>query len=147
MNHKAPHTSYSHKLLQCATNLGLSILLLSAIRPKSVSTYPREFIIIKVLNYWHRLQASHASFIHPIHYNQHAVEAIEIIENFNFCLGNAIKYIMRYPYKEGSQDLNKCLWASLNFFFDSSMVYFSTDYLIISNQNRLTYLIKIKGLQ
>ena len=47
---------------------------------------------------------------HPIHYNQHAVEAIEIIENFNFCLGNAIKYIMRYPYKEGSQDLNKALW-------------------------------------
>ena len=47
---------------------------------------------------------------HPVHYNQHAVEAIEIIENFNFCLGNAIKYIIRYPYKEGSQDLNKALW-------------------------------------
>ena len=49
---------------------------------------------------------------HPAHYNNHPsrVEAIDIIENFNFCLGNAFKYIFRYQLKGGSEDLNKALW-------------------------------------
>tara|TARA_X000000950_G_scaffold43583_1_gene48912 strand:- start:681 stop:1073 length:393 start_codon:yes stop_codon:yes gene_type:complete len=49
---------------------------------------------------------------HPAHYNNHPsrIEAIDIIENFNFCLGNAFKYIFRYQLKGGSEDLNKALW-------------------------------------
>ena len=49
---------------------------------------------------------------HPAHYNNHPsrIEAIDIIENFNFCLGNAFKYIFRYQLKVGSEDLNKALW-------------------------------------
>ena len=49
---------------------------------------------------------------HPEHYNSHPskIEAIEIIEQFNFCLGNAFKYIFRYQLKGGSEDLNKALW-------------------------------------
>ena len=49
---------------------------------------------------------------HPSHYNQ-GIEAIEVIESWdlNFSLGNAIKYILRSPYK-GKQivDLEKARW-------------------------------------
>lgn len=50
---------------------------------------------------------------HPAHYNQHNPEVIEIIENYNlgFHLGNAIKYILRAPYKGDTRgDLQKAIW-------------------------------------
>jgi hypothetical protein len=47
------------------------------------------------------------------HYKQTDIEPIEVIEeyNLNFCLGNAIKYILRADYK-GSKiaDLEKARW-------------------------------------
>ena len=46
---------------------------------------------------------------HPSHYNQ-GIEAIEVIESWdlNFSLGNAIKYILRSPYKvKKIKDLEK----------------------------------------
>lgn len=50
---------------------------------------------------------------HPIHYNSHpsGVEAIVITEHMSFCLGNAIKYIIRAPYKGREiEDLQKAVW-------------------------------------
>lgn len=49
---------------------------------------------------------------HPVHYNRHpsGVEAIEIIEHMNFCLGNAFKYLFRYRLKGGHEDINKAIW-------------------------------------
>lgn len=52
---------------------------------------------------------------HPAHYggadNPH--EAIKVIEHYGlgFCLGNAVKYILRAPFK-GTQveDLKKSVW-------------------------------------
>lgn len=49
---------------------------------------------------------------HPDHYNQ-GIEAIDIIEswNLNFSLGNAIKYILRAPYKGSKiEDIQKAIW-------------------------------------
>ena len=49
---------------------------------------------------------------HPSHYNQ-GIEPIDIIEswNLNFSLGNAIKYILRSPYKgKQIEDLEKARW-------------------------------------
>lgn len=49
---------------------------------------------------------------HPPHY-QHGIEPIEFIEshNLNFCLGSAIKYIARAPYKgKELEDLKKAKW-------------------------------------
>ena len=47
----------------------------------------------------------------PAHYTQHpsGVERIEITEHFNFCLGNAIKYIWRSGLKaeDPIEDLRK----------------------------------------
>jgi hypothetical protein len=51
----------------------------------------------------------------PYHYNVHpsGVEAITICEHYDFCTGNAIKYIWRAGLK-GSvttvQDLEKAIW-------------------------------------
>ena len=50
---------------------------------------------------------------HPKHYTSHpsGVETIEITEHMNFCLGNAIKYIMRSELKgKQLEDLKKAVW-------------------------------------
>ncbi len=49
----------------------------------------------------------------PSHYNRHpsGVECIQITEHFNFCLGNAIKYIWRAGHKaDAVEDLRKARW-------------------------------------
>ena len=52
----------------------------------------------------------------PSHYNQSSIECIDAIEsatghNFKYYLqGNIIKYLWRYRYKNGVQDLEKAKW-------------------------------------
>ena len=49
----------------------------------------------------------------PIHYTTHpsGIDCIQISEHFNFCLGNAIKYIWRAGQKgERLEDLEKARW-------------------------------------
>lgn len=50
---------------------------------------------------------------HPAHYNQHpsGVECIDIVEHFNFNIGNAVKYIWRAGLKgDAIEDLEKARW-------------------------------------
>lgn len=50
---------------------------------------------------------------HPPHYTSHpsGIECITIVEHFNFCLGNAIKYIWRADEKGNElEDLRKAQW-------------------------------------
>ena len=53
---------------------------------------------------------------HPPHYNKAGVECIDAIaaatgEGFEFYLqGNIMKYLWRYRYKNGTEDLNKARW-------------------------------------
>ena len=50
---------------------------------------------------------------HPPHYLKHpsGVECITITEGFNFCKGNAIKYIWRAQEKNNAvEDLKKAIW-------------------------------------
>jgi Protein of unknwon function (DUF3310) len=50
---------------------------------------------------------------HPKHYTSHpsGVECIQVTEHFNFCIGNAIKYLWRAGEKgEYVQDLQKAKW-------------------------------------
>lgn len=50
---------------------------------------------------------------HPTHYNMGKIEVIDYIEdhNFNFNLGNAIKYISRCEHKgKKVEDLKKAVW-------------------------------------
>jgi hypothetical protein len=48
---------------------------------------------------------------HPEHYTQYEHEVIELTERLDFCLGNAVKYILRAPFKgKEVEDLHKALW-------------------------------------
>lgn len=50
---------------------------------------------------------------HPKHYKGKKLECIDIIEDFqlNFCLGNAMKYILRAGKKQNKvEDLRKAIW-------------------------------------
>ena len=52
----------------------------------------------------------------PPHYNQYDIECIDAIQaatanGFEFYLqGNILKYLWRYNYKNGIEDLNKAQW-------------------------------------
>jgi hypothetical protein len=53
--------------------------------------------------------------INPDHYKSHpsGIEAIQVTEHMNFCLGNAMKYLWRADKKHsdgGIEDLNKAKW-------------------------------------
>lgn len=51
---------------------------------------------------------------HPKHYKSSpsGVEVIQLTEHMNFCLGNAVKYIMRAGIKtpDATEDLKKAVW-------------------------------------
>lgn len=58
---------------------------------------------------------------HPKHYTSHpsGVECIEITEHYDFCIGNAIKYLWRAGLKEDAgqtsldkeiEDCKKAIW-------------------------------------
>jgi hypothetical protein len=48
----------------------------------------------------------------PKHYTKHpsGIECIQITEHYNFCIGNAIKYLWRSELKNGIEDLKKAIW-------------------------------------
>lgn len=50
---------------------------------------------------------------HPVHYTTGKIETIDYIDakGFNYCLGNAIKYVSRAPHKSKYvEDLKKAIW-------------------------------------
>ena len=56
---------------------------------------------------------------HPSHYqSETGLEVIDVIEAFTFdlkgieavCTGNALKYLCRWPHKNGLEDLKKARW-------------------------------------
>ena len=60
-------------------------------------------------------QTPHDPVTRPSHYTSHpsGIECIQVAETFNFCLGNAVKYIWRAGLKTGSpglEDLKKARW-------------------------------------
>lgn len=53
---------------------------------------------------------------HPPHYNQHGIECIDAIQACtgdgfkSYLQGNILKYLWRYDYKNGVEDLKKASW-------------------------------------
>lgn len=47
---------------------------------------------------------------HPKHYETGPFECIELSSRYSFALGGAIKYVWRYPMKNGMEDLEKARW-------------------------------------
>lgn len=55
--------------------------------------------------------------VHPSHYKNGKIEVIDYMEDKmtaeqmeGYCIGNAIKYISRYRFKNGVEDLKKAEW-------------------------------------
>lgn len=51
--------------------------------------------------------------INPSHYRSHpsGIEAIQVTEHLNFCIGNAVKYLWRAGLKgDAVEDLTKAKW-------------------------------------
>jgi hypothetical protein len=50
--------------------------------------------------------------INPSHYKQGKIEVIEFIldQKMSYLEGNVIKYISRYKFKNGLEDLDKAKW-------------------------------------
>jgi len=52
----------------------------------------------------------------PAHYNKAGIETIDIIQSVtgdgfeSYLQGNILKYICRYKYKNGTEDLEKAKW-------------------------------------
>ena len=65
----------------------------------------------------------------PPHYNVSGVECIDALaaatgEGFEFYLqGNIMKYLWRYRYKNGTQDLNKARWYLDKLIYEVEGVY------------------------
>lgn len=69
--------------------------------------------MLTTAEYINRVLAGEDTVHHPKHYTKHpsGIECIEVTECFNFCLGNAIKYIWRAGLKGAAkQDLEKARW-------------------------------------
>lgn len=54
---------------------------------------------------------------HPTHYSECSLECIEVMRItfgdsavYNFCICNAFKYLWRYKFKNGDEDLKKAEW-------------------------------------
>jgi len=59
------------------------------------------------------IKGEHDPVEHPIHYCSHpsGVESITIASEYNFCLGNVIKYVWRAGLKNDElEDLKKARW-------------------------------------
>ena len=72
---------------------------------------------VKGLEKMYQTTASKSDMVnHPPHYNQRGIECIDAIEaatdkGFQYYLqGNIIKYLWRYRYKNGVEDLKKAKW-------------------------------------
>ena len=56
--------------------------------------------------------AATADAVNPNHYRQGMIEVIDFIEDqqMDYKEGNVIKYVSRYKYKNGLEDLLKAKW-------------------------------------
>lgn len=67
---------------------------------------------------WEHKNETQDTVNHPKHYNEGTIECIDAIESATsnlsgldaICTGNAIKYLWRWKYKNGIEDLKKAIW-------------------------------------
>lgn len=78
---------------------------------------------------------------HPPHYNAYSIEVIEVTRYCSFDVGNAVKYMLRHPYKGASeQDLGKALW-----YIDDYITAFGRSRELISKDSARKKLITLAG--
>lgn len=76
---------------------------------------------------------------HPNHYTAYKFEVIELTRQLPFDAGNCVKYIVRAPFKNGIEDLQKAVWYARDMLNPaSSMMDISNDEQKINSINNLT---------
>ncbi len=79
-------------------------------------TYMKEKMMEEVQNTANRISDKLDMVNSPPHYNQRGIECIDAIEaatgdGYEYYLqGNIMKYLWRYRYKNGTEDLKKARW-------------------------------------
>ena len=94
------------------TSICLFFIILNTIKDAILFGMILNSIFLGWLRGGNKVEEVNGNVSHPSHYNQ-GIEAIDIIESWdlNFSLGNAIKYILRSPYKgKQIEDLEKARW-------------------------------------
>ena len=94
------------------TSICLFFIILNTIKDAILFGMILNSIFLGWLRGGNKVEEVNKNVSHPSHYNQ-GIEAIDIIESWdlNFSLGNAIKYILRSPYKgKQIEDLEKARW-------------------------------------
>ena len=76
---------------------------------------------------------------HPFHYNQYKYEVIELVRQLPFDSGNCVKYIVRAPFKNKGEDLEKAIWYAKDMLNpNSSIMDVSFDQQKINSINDMT---------
>lgn len=76
---------------------------------------------------------------HPGHYTAYKHEVIELTRQLPFDAGNCVKYIVRAPFKNGIEDLQKAVWYARDMLNpSSSMMDISMNEQKVSSINSLT---------
>jgi hypothetical protein len=60
--------------------------------------------------YFNSVDKQYDEVTYPAHYTQGNVEVIDFIRGMDFHQGNIIKYLARFKFKNGKQDLRKALF-------------------------------------
>lgn len=76
---------------------------------------------------------------HPNHYTAYKFEVIELTRQLPFDAGNCVKYIVRAPFKNGIEDLQKAVWYARDMLNPaSSMMDISMNEQKVNSINNLT---------
>lgn len=81
-------------------------------RPYQGEDYIGHYTMTRAIEFGNYIPEKGNSVKHPDHYNAHNIEVIDFIQDWelNFCLGNAVKYICRSPFKgKEIEDLRKAI--------------------------------------
>jgi hypothetical protein len=81
--------------------------------PKIISEEDADYLVNGLNNLILSGRGTDKDPVDPPHYKGKNIEVIDVIEAFDldFCLGNAVKYILRHKNKDNPLiDLKKCRW-------------------------------------
>lgn len=117
MNESLPTVCKLKKCDYCTAPIGSTTYVIKPTdKHPYLSACSESCLKLSIERYSEQEKIAHKPSIdHPAHYQSKGIEAIDVIDAFDldFCLGNAIKYILRAGRKDKEtklQDIEKAMW-------------------------------------